>query len=143
MQDIQSDHTLQISLTVFLPICNLAKVIDSFENKIPKEQLIVRWCMENMHPYSIDFIYSELIENFDINTIDAEMVEHDGIFEIDRFMSDLGKLYNAVRFYVALEGILFAEDDVAYNLYALNFISIQCFFYSFLISWLSILYLNQ
>jgi hypothetical protein len=41
----------------------------------------------------------------------------DGIFETDRFMSDLGKLYNAVRFYVALEGILFAEDDVAYNLY--------------------------
>lgn len=102
---------------ILVSLCNLAKVIDSFENKIPKEQLIVRWCMENMHPYSIDFIYSELIENFDINTIDAEMVEHDGIFETDRFMSDLGKLYNAVRFYVALEGILFAEDDVAYNLY--------------------------
>ena len=45
------------------------------------------------------------------------MVEHDGIFEIDRFMNDLEKLYNAVRFYVALEGILFTEDDVAYNLY--------------------------
>ena len=41
--------------------------------------------MENMHPYSIDFIYSELVENFDINTIDAEMVEHDGIFEIDEW----------------------------------------------------------
>lgn len=102
---------------ILVSLCNLAKVIDSFENKIPKEQLIVRWCMENMHPYSIDFIYSELIENFGINTIDAEIVEHDGIFEIDRFMNDLGKLYNAVRFYVALEGILFAEDDVAYNLY--------------------------
>lgn len=102
---------------ILVSLCNLAKVIDSFENKIPKEQLIVRWCMENMHPYSNDFIYSELIENFDINTIDAEMVEHDGIFEIDRFMNDLGKLYNAVRFYVALEGILFAEDDIAYNLY--------------------------
>lgn len=102
---------------ILVSLCNLAKVIDSFENKIPKKQLIVRWCMENMHPYSIDFIYSELIENFDINTIDAEMVEHDGIFEIDRFMNDLGKLYNAVRFYVALEGILFAEDDAAYNLY--------------------------
>ena len=93
---------------ILVSLCNLAKVIDSFENKIPKEQLIIRWCMENMHPYSIDFIYSELVENFDINTIDAEMVEHDGIFEIDRFMNDLGKLYNAVRFYVALEGILFA-----------------------------------
>lgn len=102
---------------ILVNLCNLAKVIDSFENKIPKEQLIVRWCMENMHPYSINFIYSELIENFDINAIDAEVVEHDGIFEIDRFMNDLGKLYNAVRFYVALEGIRFFKDDVAYNLY--------------------------
>lgn len=55
---------------ILVSLCNLAKVIDSFENEIPKEQLIVRWCMENMHPYSIDFIHSELIENFDINTID-------------------------------------------------------------------------
>jgi hypothetical protein len=73
--------------------------------------------MENMHPYSIDFIYSELAENFDINTIDAEMVSRDGIFEIETFMKDLGKLYNAVRFYVALEGILYADDEAAYNLY--------------------------
>lgn len=111
-----NDDTLT-GQSILVSLCNLAKVIDSFENKIPKEQLIVRWCMENMHPYSINFIYSELIENFDINTIDAEMVQHDGIFEIDRFMNDLGKLYNAVRFYVALEEILFAEDKVAYNLY--------------------------
>lgn len=68
-----------------------------------------------MHPYSIDFIYSELTDNFDINSVDANLVERDGIFEIDRFMKDLEKLYNAVRFYVALEGILFAEDDVAYK----------------------------
>ena len=102
---------------ILVSLCNLAKVIDSYENKTPKEQLIVRWCTENMHPYSIDFIYSELMEHFDINTIDAEMVERDGRFEIGRFMDDLGKLYNAVRFYVALEGILFAEDDAAYHLY--------------------------
>jgi hypothetical protein len=73
--------------------------------------------MENMHPYSIDFIYSELAENFDINTIDAEMVARDGIFEIETFMKDLGKLYNAVRFYVALEGFLDADNKVADNLY--------------------------
>lgn len=102
---------------LLISLCNLAKTIDSFENRTPKEQLIVRWCLDNMHPYSIDFIYSELTENFDINSVDAEMVERDGIFEIDRFMKDLEKLYNAVRFYVALEGILFAEDDIAYNLY--------------------------
>ena len=102
---------------ILVSLCNLARVINSLENKIPKEQLIVRWCMENMHPYSIDFIYAEIVENFDINTIDAQMVEHDGIFEIDRFMDDLAKLYHAVRFYVALEGMLFAEDDAAYDLF--------------------------
>ena len=102
---------------LLVSLCNLAQIIDSFDNDIPKENLIVDWCIENMHPYSIDFIYSELTSNFDINTIDADMVERDGIFSIDTFMKDLEKIYNAVRFYIALEGILFAEDDVAYNLY--------------------------
>ncbi len=103
--------------SLLISLCNLAKILDSFENTLPKEKLIMDWCLENMHPYSIDFIYSELTENFDINTIDAELVMRDGTFEIDRFMKDLEKLYNAVRFYVALEGILFAEDDEAYSLY--------------------------
>lgn len=102
---------------LLISLCNLAKVIDSFSNEIPKEQLIMKWCLENMHPYSIDFIYSELTKNFDINSVDADLVERDGIFEIDRFMKDLEKLYNAVRFYVALEGIFFAEDEATYNLY--------------------------
>lgn len=106
-----TDRDLLISL------CNLAKVIDRFENNIPKHQLIMRWCLENMHPYSIDFIYSGLTENFDINSVDADFIEQDGAFEVNRFMKDLGKLYNAVRFYVALEGILFAEDEITYNLY--------------------------
>ena len=69
-----------------------------------------------MHPYSIDFIYSELNENFDINTFDAEMVEKDGIFEINEFLHDLGKLYNAVMYYVALESVCVGDDEVAYNL---------------------------
>lgn len=98
-------------------LCNLAKVIDSYENKIPKEQLITHWCMENMHPYSIDFTYSQLIENFDITSVDANLVREYATFQIEDFMKDLGSLYNAVRFYVALESVLFGEDDVAYNLY--------------------------
>jgi len=102
---------------ILISLCNLAKVIDSFENTIPKEQLIVNWCLENMHPYSIDFIYSELTEDFDINSVDADFVIEEGTFEVDRFMKDLEKLYNAVRFYVALEGLLFADDELAYNLY--------------------------
>ena len=102
---------------LLISLCNLAKTLDSYENKTPKEQLITQWCMEVMHPYSIDFIYSELTENFDINSVDADLVERDGYFEIERFMTDLGRLYNAVRFYVALEGIVYGDDETAYNLY--------------------------
>ena len=83
-------------------LCNLAMQINSFDNKIPYTQLIMEWCTNNMHPYNIDFIYSELNESFDINSFDAEMVEKDGTFEIHNFLDDLGKLYNAVMFYVAL-----------------------------------------
>ena len=70
-----------------------------------------------MHPYRIDFIYAELSQDFDISSVEADLVERDGIFEIDRFMKDLGNLYNAVRFYVALEGLIYSDDEIAYNLY--------------------------
>ena len=97
-------------------LCNLAMQINSFDNKIPYTQLIMEWCTNNMHPYNIDFIYSELNESFDINSFDAEMVEKDGTFEINTFLDDLGKLYNAVMFYVALEGVCIADDESAYDL---------------------------
>mgnify|MGYP006992335401 FL=1 len=58
-------------------LCNLAMQINSFDNKISYTQLIMEWCTNNMHPYNIDFIYSELNESFDINSFDAEMVEKD------------------------------------------------------------------
>lgn len=69
-----------------------------------------------MHPYNINFIYSELNESFDINSFDAEMIEKDGTFEIGTFLDDLRKLYNAVMLYVALEGVCVADDETAYDL---------------------------
>lgn len=102
---------------LLISLCNLAKVIDSNDNKVPKEQLILKWCKDNMHPYRVDFIFAELSQDFDINSVKADLVERDGIFEIDRFMKDLGNLYNAVRFYVALERLIYSDDEIAYNLY--------------------------
>lgn len=97
-------------------LCNLAHQINCYDNNIPYDRLIIKWCLENMHPYSVDFIYSELYENFDINTFDAEIVEKDGIFEINEFMRDLGKLYNAVMYYIALEDICTGNDENVYDL---------------------------
>ena len=101
---------------LLVSLCNLAHQINNYDNTIPYDQLIIEWFLENMHPYSVDFIYSELNENFDINTFDAEMVEKDGIFEINEFLHDLGKLYNAVIYYVALEDACIGDDEITYDL---------------------------
>lgn len=109
-EDVLTGRELLVSL------CNLAQQINSYGNDIPYDQLIVNWCLENIHPYSVDYIYSELNENFNINTFDTEMIEKDGIFKINVFLNDLGKLYNAVMYYVALEDIYIGNDVVAYDL---------------------------
>ena len=109
-KDVLTGKRLLVSL------CNLAHQINSFDNAIPYDKLIIEWCLENMHPYNIDFMYSELNGDFDVNTFDAEMIERDGTFEIMEFMHDLGKLYNAVMYYVALEGVCTGDDEAAYDL---------------------------
>ncbi len=109
-EDVLTGKGLLVSL------CNLARQINRFDNDISYDNLIVTWCLENMHPYSVDFIYSELNENFDINTFDAEMIERDGIFEINKFLYDLGKLYNAVMYYVVLESVCIGDDEIAFDL---------------------------
>lgn len=78
----------------------------------------MEWCTKNMHPYNINLIYSELNESFNINSFNAEMVEKNETFEINTFLDVLGKLYNAVMFYVALKNICVADDEAeaAYNL---------------------------
>lgn len=103
---------------LLVSLCNLAKQIDDWDNKIPHDQLIIQWCKENMHPYGIDFIYHELTEDgFDISGFDAELAARDGIFSISDFMNDLGKLYITALFYEALEGVWVADEDAAYDLY--------------------------
>ncbi len=103
---------------LLVSLCNLARQIDDWDNKIPYDQLIIHWCKENMHPYRIDFVYRELTEEgFDIMGYDAELAARDGIFSINDFMKDLEKLYTTALFYEALEGICVADEDTACSLY--------------------------
>lgn len=98
-------------------LCNLAKKIDDPSGEIPYTQLIMDWCQENAHPYAIDFIYTGLNDNnFDVNE-DGFLIERDSVFYMQDFMTDLEKLYNAARFYLALEGICVADENAAYNMY--------------------------
>lgn len=99
-------------------LCNLAKKIDDFSEKKSYTELIVEWCKENAHPYSIDYIYNGLTDkSFDIAT-DGDMLAKDGVFSISDFMKDLEKLYNAARYYIALEGVCLGDDEAARNLYS-------------------------
>lgn len=99
-------------------LCNLAKKIDDFSEKKSYTDLIIEWCKENAHPYSIDFIYNGLTDKgFDITTY-GDIFARDGVFSISDFMRDLGNLYNAARFYVALDGVCLGDDEAARNLYS-------------------------
>ncbi len=109
-EDILTGKGLLVSL------CNLAAEINDRANNTPYADQIIKWCKANMHPYNIDDIYASLNDRFDINSFDAKLVEKDGTFSLSDFMDDLGKLYNAVLFYIALEGVCVADDDAAYNL---------------------------
>ena len=99
-------------------LCNLAKQIDDYDNKIPYTTLILDWCKEHMHPYNIDYIYEDLHnDKFDPNSFDIETLERECIFSIDDFMKDLGHLYVTFLFYRALEGICVADEEDAYYFY--------------------------
>lgn len=103
---------------LLVSLCNLARQIDDWDNKIPYDQLIIQWCKENMHPYRINFVYQDLTkEEFDITRYNAEPATRDGIFSINDFMKDLGKLYTTALFYEALEGVCVADEDAAFDLY--------------------------
>ncbi|MBQ8541811.1 MAG: hypothetical protein IJ435_10130 [Clostridia bacterium] len=103
---------------ILTSLCNLARRIDDFSEKSYTE-LIVEWCRENMHPYQIEHLYKTVTaDGFDKDGVDGDLVLRDSIFSFEDFMSDLGKLYNAARFYMALEGIVLERNTKAYNLYA-------------------------
>lgn len=102
--------------TILTSLCDLAKRIDDYNEK-GFDELILDWCKEYMHPYGIDALYSGITdESFDITGFDAEMVERDGIFSLHDFMRELEKLYNAVRFYIALNAVAVGDDDAAFEM---------------------------
>lgn len=47
----------------------------------------------------------------------AKMLAADAAFTIDQFMKDLEPLYNAARYYIALDALCLPDNEVAYNMY--------------------------
>lgn len=70
-----------------------------------------------MHPYGIESLYRGLTdESFDIESFDAELIERDGRFSLHDFMKELRDLYNAVRYYIALNAVAVGDDDAAFEM---------------------------
>ena len=105
--------------TILTSLCDLARRIDSFETKDSYQDAILNWCTIHMHPYRIDEIYTLYSCEADIGMeMAGKIAARDGIFAIDQFMADLGRLYYAARLKRALDGVAIAEEEDAYNLYA-------------------------
>ena len=103
---------------ILTSLCELARRIDNVSEENDHRALIIGWCKENIHPYAIDYLYNVLVDNnFDIADINAELVAHGGIFSTEDFITDLEHLYNAARFYIALEAICFADNEPVYVMY--------------------------
>ena len=99
-------------------LCDLARRIDSFDETTSHYTLIMEWCISHMHPYHIDYLYNAISEaGPDITPLEAKLLANDAAFTIAQFMKDLEMLYNAARFYVALDDLCRLENDTAYNLY--------------------------
>lgn len=102
--------------TILTSLCDLAKRIDDYNEK-GFDELILDWCKQYMHPYGIESLYRGLTdESFDIAGFDAELVERDGRFSLHDFLKELEDLYDAVRFYIALNAIAVGDDDVAFEM---------------------------
>lgn len=102
---------------ILTSLCELARQVDDENETRPCIELIIKWCLEHMHPYQIDLLYSAATDkSFDISAFDAELLARDTEFSIEDFMKDLGNLYNAARFYIAMDALCVLDNDVAYNM---------------------------
>lgn len=98
-------------------LCNLFKKINDPSCEESYINLIINWCKENTHPYSIDDLYDMLsADDFDISQF-GFLVEKDGIFEINEFIRDLSYVYHTFTFYYAINKLRCGNDLFARNLY--------------------------
>lgn len=103
---------------ILISLCDLARQVDSYETKEAYQDLIIEWCRTYMHPYRIDELFDGLTEiGTDASDFLLEVTARDAVFCIDDFMHELGQLYNAARFYFALDGVTVAKEAAAYDLY--------------------------
>jgi hypothetical protein len=98
-------------------LCNLFKKMNDPSCEESYINLIINWCRENTHPYSIDALYDMLsADDFDISQL-GFLAEKDGIFEINEFIRDLSYVYHTFTFKYALDELRRGNDQFVRRLY--------------------------
>ena len=105
-----------VGAELLISLYNLAlKVNDPSEEKSYVD-LIMEWCETVAHPYFVDEINALVGDKeFDFEH-DSYFIEKDSIFNVQDFMRDLGRLYQATAFAFALEQIEKGFDDQCFDL---------------------------
>ncbi len=102
---------------LLVSIYNLAKKIDDSSEEKSYPDLIIEWCQEYGHPYAVDAIYRQLMDdNYNID-VDGFSIEQDGTFSIDGFMKDLERIYQVMRMLFAFDQMCLGNDEAALSLY--------------------------
>lgn len=83
-------------------LCNLYQEMNDPDCKLSPTDMVIDWCTENMHPYNIDMIYEQCIEDYLSYEMHIDFLKRDGAFIVQDFIRDLQELYNATCFYYAL-----------------------------------------
>ena len=102
--------------SLLVSLYNLALKINDPSEEKPFDELIIDWCNRVAHPYFVDELNALMVsKQFDITT-DYHWVEKDGIFDINDFMHDLEKFYQAASFAFAIDQMMNESDDAAFAL---------------------------
>lgn len=115
------DLDLDMGLTgkkLIISLCNLAEEINfnGFLADTTVAALIMKWCKEYFHPYDIESLtekYRSLKDGENDRKYYFEWT--DGVFKVDKFISDLGELYSTFTFVYAFLEALNGNPEPAWN----------------------------
>ena len=110
------DHRLT-GQNLLTSLCNLYQELNDPKCDIEPTYLIKDWCLENIHPYNMDFIYEQYTEDLSYE-VNNHIVERDGVFAVEDFLKDLEPIYHTTCFYHALTQLIQGERSYALALYS-------------------------
>ena len=107
--DIDKDNSLNGS-DIFVKLYNLAERINNFSEKKSFDELILEFCKDVAHPYSIDTLYITLTED-ELNVEQqGYRISEEAMFPVADFKRDIERFYHGAKLYFTLRQIADGED---------------------------------